>query len=576
MPDQIEQRVVVTDSAALLEPGIESAPGARRRRRGRARRDDRRRGGGDRRRRPAAIIGLLSFRGRRDRRPAPDRACSSAPGIGYDIIDVEAATAAGIWVANVPDYCVDEVADHAMLLLLSAWRRLTELEARLARRSWVNAGLVPPVHRARGRRLGIVGFGRIGRAVAQPRARLRLRGRGPRPARRRRRPAGGRRRTGRARRAVRDERRGHAPLPADARDQAPGRRGAAARVRPGLVLVNTSRGGLVDLAALDAALEDGRIAAVGLDVLEDEPAPDLTRALFQRPNVLLTPHLAWYSIEARRDLALQAAEEAYRYISGERPLNIVNPAARAGALTVRRPAAVSRQPRRRAPPRPPPPASRSGAILLSSGTGSSASATSWRGPIDAILTASPICSILRRAACRPMPRRLPFGGDADPRRRSARPGPAQAIAQTITSVSSRSLGRRIERPDDDPDARAGRRTRSARRRGRPARPPGSSGTGRRGRSRSPPGRWPRGRCPRLRWCSSRPAVRRSLRLGVERPLGRVVADRRERALVDLDDRAAGVGERAELRVQRLGQAQRERLRAALRRARPAGRSCTAR
>ena len=101
-----------------------------------------------------------------------------------------------------------------------------------------------------------------------------------------------------------------------------------AGVKPGLVLVNTSRGGLVDLAALEAALDDGRIAAVGLDVLDDEPQPDLTRALFQRPNVLLTPHLAWYSIEARRALALQAAEEAYRYVSGERPLNIVNPEAR--------------------------------------------------------------------------------------------------------------------------------------------------------------------------------------------------------------------------------------------------------
>ena len=99
-------------------------------------------------------------------------------------------------------------------------------------------------------------------------------------------------------------------------------------IKPGLVLVNTSRGGLVDLAALEAALDDGRIAAVGLDVLDDEPQPDLTRALFQRPNVLLTPHLAWYSIELRRALALQAAEEAYRYISGERPLNIVNPEAR--------------------------------------------------------------------------------------------------------------------------------------------------------------------------------------------------------------------------------------------------------
>jgi phosphoglycerate dehydrogenase-like enzyme len=103
-----------------------------------------------------------------------------------------------------------------------------------------------------------------------------------------------------------------------------------AKVKPGLVLVNTSRGGLVNLAAVDEALDDGRIAAVGLDVLEDEPDPDLSRPLFRRPNVLLTPHLAWYSLESRRDLAVQAAEEAYRFISGRRPRNLVNPLAREG------------------------------------------------------------------------------------------------------------------------------------------------------------------------------------------------------------------------------------------------------
>jgi D-3-phosphoglycerate dehydrogenase len=84
----------------------------------------------------------------------------------------------------------------------------------------------------------------------------------------------------------------------------------------------------VDLDALDRAVVSGRVGAVGLDVVEDEPAPDLTRPLYDRPNVRLTPHLAWYSIEARRDLALRAADEAFRFISGERPRNIVNPAAR--------------------------------------------------------------------------------------------------------------------------------------------------------------------------------------------------------------------------------------------------------
>ena len=276
---------------------------------------------------PAVIIGLLPFRG-------PEIAALRRTGllvragIGYDIIDVEAATDAGIWVANVPDYCVDEVADHALLLLLSASRRLTELERVWHAGAWVNPGLVPPVHRIRGRRLGIVGFGRIGRAVAQ-----RARGFGfevvahdPLVADDVLRAAGVEPVGLDELFATSDAITLHSPLTPDTRFLVGADR--LARVKPGLVLVNTSRGGLVDLAALEAALDDGRIAAVALDVLDDEPAPDLTRALFQRPNVLLTPHLAWYSIEARRDLALQAAEEAYRYVSGERPLNIVNPEAR--------------------------------------------------------------------------------------------------------------------------------------------------------------------------------------------------------------------------------------------------------
>ena len=118
----------------------------------------------------------------------------------------------------------------------------------------------------------------------------------------------------------------HSPLTPETRHLVGAER--LAGVKDGFVLVNTSRGGLIDIDALDAALETGRVGAVGLDVLEDEPAPDLSRPIFQRPNVLLTPHLAWYSIEARRDLALLAAENAFRYISGERPWNLVNADAR--------------------------------------------------------------------------------------------------------------------------------------------------------------------------------------------------------------------------------------------------------
>jgi len=328
MPDSIEQRVVVSDSGELLAPGIEllqgrgvtvdvlppgatSAEAAAR--------------GADA---PVIISGVLPFR-------AADIARLSSTGliiragIGYDIIDVDAATAKGIWVANVPDYCVDEVADHAVLLLMAAQRRLTELEAVWHSGAWINPGLVPPVNRVRGRRLGIVGFGRIGRGVAE-----RAKGFGwevvacdpvlPDDAVR----AAGAIPLGVDELfATSDAVTLHCPLTAETQHLVDDAR--LADVRPGFVIVNTSRGGLIDTAALDRAVGAGRVAAAALDVIEGEPAPDLEQPLLQHPNVLVTPHLAWYSLEARRDLALYAAEEAFRYLSGERPKNIVNPAARA-------------------------------------------------------------------------------------------------------------------------------------------------------------------------------------------------------------------------------------------------------
>jgi D-3-phosphoglycerate dehydrogenase len=101
-----------------------------------------------------------------------------------------------------------------------------------------------------------------------------------------------------------------------------------ARARPGVIIVNTSRGGLVDLEALEVALASGQVGAVGLDVLEDEPSPVLDRPIFRRENVIVTSHVAWYSVEARRDLALLCADEALRVLRGERPRNAVDPDAR--------------------------------------------------------------------------------------------------------------------------------------------------------------------------------------------------------------------------------------------------------
>jgi D-3-phosphoglycerate dehydrogenase len=97
-----------------------------------------------------------------------------------------------------------------------------------------------------------------------------------------------------------------------------------ATTKPGLVIVNTSRGGLIDIGALDAAVASGHVAAAGLDVLEDEPAVDYGQPILARSNVIVTSHTAWYSVDARRELAILCAEEAMRVIAGQPPRNPVN------------------------------------------------------------------------------------------------------------------------------------------------------------------------------------------------------------------------------------------------------------
>lgn len=274
-----------------------------------------------------AIIGVRPVRGPDIARLRTTRLLIRA-GIGVDIIDVEAATAAGILVANVPDYCVDEVADQTVLLLLAAWRRLLDQERLWHAGRWVDPSATPVIHRIRGSRLGIVGFGRIGRAVA---ARARgfgwsltafdpflpedeLRAESVEPA------------TLEAIFASSDAITLHLPLTPETRHLVDA--GRLRNAKPGLVIVNTSRGELVDLDALEVAMDEGRVGSAALDVIEGEPRPDLTRSLLSRPGMLVTPHLAWYSAEARTELAVLAARNAQRFAEGLPPWNVVNPDAR--------------------------------------------------------------------------------------------------------------------------------------------------------------------------------------------------------------------------------------------------------
>lgn len=246
-------------------------------------------------------------------------------GIGYDVIDVAAATARGIWVANVPDYCADEVADHTVLLLMACARRLDALTSvwRDAGR-WLAYDRLPPVRRPSRQVLGVVGMGRIGeRVVARARAfgwrvigfdavlsadAIEARGAEPVDL------------DALFERA--DAISLHCPLTPETHHLVDATRLAA--TRPGVVIVNTSRGGLIDIEALDAALASGHVAAAGLDVLEDEPSVDLAQPVLARPNVIATGHTAWYSLDARRELALLCADEALRVLDGGVPRNPVN------------------------------------------------------------------------------------------------------------------------------------------------------------------------------------------------------------------------------------------------------------
>ena len=237
-------------------------------------------------------------------------------GVGYNNIDVEAATRHGVVVCNVPDYGTEEVADHAIMFLLALVRRLVPSHEAIRAGHWDYRTAVG-APRLRGKTFGIVGCGRIGTATAAP-------GQG----------AGARCRLLRSVPAAGDgQGAGHPPgVPAG---RTPGaepfrqppllpRRGDAgllinartiARMRPGAFLINTARGPLVDESALLEALDSGQVAAAGLDVVENEPLDN--ELLRQHPRVLFTPHTAFYSVEGYAELRTKTAEEVRRLLLGE-------------------------------------------------------------------------------------------------------------------------------------------------------------------------------------------------------------------------------------------------------------------
>lgn len=241
-------------------------------------------------------------------------------GIGLDNIAIPVAIERGIPVTNVPDYCVEEVAEHALALLLAHARNVGFFHLRTKREEY-DSQAAPAMRRLSGQTLGIVGFGRIGRRLYELASAIGLH-------------------------VIAHTRGGddqgtgcrmvdfptllqesdyvslHVPL-TDATRHLLGS-AELAQMKRTACLINTSRGGLVDPDALEEVLRNDEIGGACLDVFEPEP-PDLTRPLYRDERVVLTPHAAFISEESLVELRTRVARQIAAALRGERPENVVNP-----------------------------------------------------------------------------------------------------------------------------------------------------------------------------------------------------------------------------------------------------------
>jgi D-3-phosphoglycerate dehydrogenase len=239
-------------------------------------------------------------------------------GLGVDNIDIPAAAALGISVTYVPDYCMQEVSDHAMALLLATARKVP-LSNKLVQSGRWEVPPIVPIHRLSGRVLGLVGFGNIPRALA-PKARafgLRVVTHDPYVSPDMLSAAGVDGVSFDRLLEMSDFVSIHAPL-------MPATRGlfnadVFHKMKKGAVLINTARGPLVDEAALIAALDTGQLGGAALDVVTTEPLTKDSK-LLGRDNVILTPHTAFYSVEALEELQTKCAADVARVLSGEQPV----------------------------------------------------------------------------------------------------------------------------------------------------------------------------------------------------------------------------------------------------------------
>src|SRR2546425_5164061 len=245
-------------------------------------------------------------------------------GVGYDVIDVPAATELGVIVVNIPDLWVREVANHALALLLAWNRKILTMDRQVRAGVW--SGAVPGAHTGalHGETVGIVGLGNIGSAFARRVAAFETRVIACDPyVDDSRFAALGVERVSLETLAERSDYVSvHTLLNAETRHLI----GEAffRRMKPTAILINTSRGPVVDEKALARALEEKRLAGAALDVWEQEP-PASDHPLLRMDNVIATPHAAYFSSAAVAQVPRRCGEEVARVLTGTRPLNVVNP-----------------------------------------------------------------------------------------------------------------------------------------------------------------------------------------------------------------------------------------------------------
>jgi D-3-phosphoglycerate dehydrogenase len=244
-------------------------------------------------------------------------------GIGVDTIDLDAATAAGIIVTNNPTYCIEEVAEHTMALLLSAARKITFYDRQVRNGKWeVPPG--KPIQRLAGSMLGLVGFGNIARQVAIRAAAFGMKvlffdpfvkdGQFDVPGKKM---------------EMLDMLRQadfvsvHPPLTPQTRKSISDE--AFSAMKSNAVIINCARGPVIDTDALVRALDAKKIAGAALDTTDPEPLPN-PHPLRGRENVIINPHVAWYSEQAMVGLQAGAPNEVRRVLTGEWPVNVVNKA----------------------------------------------------------------------------------------------------------------------------------------------------------------------------------------------------------------------------------------------------------